>query len=70
MQESGEWERWKSVSVSGGQVETVVAVLALVCLTWPDLIDRCCDLQRVSAIVISACFAVFLNVHVEMTLIV
>lgn len=31
--------RWmgevESVSVSGGQVETVVAVLALVCLTWP-----------------------------------
>lgn len=25
----------ESVSVSGGQVETVVAVLALVCLTWP-----------------------------------
>lgn len=33
MWESGEWERWKSVSVFGGQVETVV--LALVCLTWP-----------------------------------
>lgn len=36
MWESGEWERWKSVRVSGGQVETIVTVLALVRLTWPS----------------------------------